>query len=163
MSKFKELNTYVNTIAQMICNNQNLCKLLYFNTKDALGEDDLEDPAELLINKNILFHNSVPSENDKAKSVLSIVLNDFENDGSIYLRKNVITFNILIHNDLWLLENGEFRVFKIMEELDTLFNKVHNQNDLSIVSKLTFRNANHLWANYKYSGYCMNYGIWNFN
>lgn len=163
MSKFRELNTYVSTIAQMICENQNLCKLLYFNTKDALKKDDIENTVELLINKNILFHNSVPAESDEAKSVLSVILNDFENDGSIYFRKNLITFNILIHSDLWLLEEGDFRVFKIMEEIDNTFNKLHNSNNSGMISRLTFKNANHIWANYKYSGYCLNYGIWDFS
>ncbi|MBZ9688386.1 hypothetical protein G9F72_018820 [Clostridium estertheticum] len=159
MSKFKELNIYVQEISKKLCANQNLCKLLYYNSKDALKKEDFEDAGDL-INKNILFCNSVPPETE-SKTVLSIILNDFENDGSVYIRKNTISFNILTHTDLWLLDDGTFRVFSIMEELDTTFNMVHNKNSADSIGRLNFKNANHIWANNKYSGYTLNYGIWN--
>lgn len=159
MSKFKELNNYINDILIDLISNDNLTKLLEYNTPDALESPSLKSP-ESLINKNIFTFNHVPAS-DKAKSIISVILDDFENNESVYFRKNNIVFNILVHNDLWLLENNDFRVFKIMEEIDNTYNIIHTKNDNFRVHRLEFVRANHLWATNEYSGYTLKYKIWN--
>lgn len=157
MSKFKELNDYINKVATSLLNNQNICKLLYYTDKDPLAKEDIEDTITLF-NNNIFPFNYVPSE-DKKTCIISIVLDDFSNDGGIHFRKGNISFNIICHKDLWQTESG-LRPFLIMEEIDTMFNKVHYKNlDYAKIGigGLVFEDAHALWNSNIYSGYQVTY------
>ncbi|MBU3142209.1 hypothetical protein [Clostridium sp. CF012] len=156
MSKYKEMNTFIKEISKMICANQTICKLLHYDTPDALAMPDLEDAAERLINKKILFCNSVPD--DEAISILSIVMTNISNDGiNPYIRGYNIVFTILVHSSLYVLNEGDLRVVGIMSELDDMFNFVHNKNSTVKMKGLRDEGAQHTWASKDYNGYTLTY------
>ncbi|MBW9145756.1 hypothetical protein KTC92_02550 [Clostridium sp. CM027] len=160
MSKYKEMNKFIKDISKMICENQTICKLLYYNTPDALDMPDIEDAA-LLINKNILFCNSVPGD-DEAISILSIVMTNIENDGkNPYIRGYKIVFTILVHSSLYVLDEGDLRVVGIMSELDDMFNAIHNSSSPDKMKRLRDEGAQHTWASKNYNGYSLIYSTFN--
>ncbi|MCY6958275.1 hypothetical protein [Clostridium brassicae] len=154
MSKFKELNQYIFDIENLLLKNQKLCKLLYYPHKDALEKGDIKD-TDILINNNIFPFNYIPTD-DEQKCIISIILDDFRNDGSVHLRKGTISFNIICHKDLWATDLG-LRPFLLMEEIDTIFNKVHNRQAVKSLGGLVFQDAHALWNSNIYSGYQLIY------
>jgi len=161
MSKYKEMNSFIKEISKMICDNQTICKLLHYNTPDALLKPDLEDAAETLLNKKILFCNSVPGD-DEAISTLSIVMTNIKNDGkNPYIRGYRIVFTILVHSSLYVLNEGDLRVVGIMSELDDMFNLVHNKTSLKKMNRFLDEGAYQTWASNEYNGYTLNYSTMN--
>jgi hypothetical protein len=161
MSKYKEMNTFIKEISKMICANQTICKLLNYDIPDALAMPDLEDAAETLINKKILFCNSVPGD-DEAISILSVVMTNIKNDGANpYIRGYSIVFTILVHSSLYVLNEGDLRVVGIMSELDDMFNVIHNNSSAVKMKRLRDEGAQHTWASKMYSGYSLRYSTFN--
>lgn len=159
MSGFKELNDYLDKTLLYILQSDKICKLLTYNTPDAISKSSIEDRSTLIF-KNIYPYNYIPSEDkeiDQEKTIISVILNDFSNaDDGVYFKKGFITINVLTHNNLWRINEG-YRPFIIMEELENHLNKLHNKNNNIGMGGSLFNDANYLWASYSYSGYTVRY------
>lgn len=135
-----------------LISSQNLCKYLYYNEDDPLSQPTIDDISILLFN-NLYITPVVPTITDVAKSLITIVLDDFRLE-NIVLKNSKIVFNVLIHLDLWTMSGtGKLRPYSIMSEIDKLFN---NQNLLGI-GNLEFVNAKWIAANEKWHGYQISY------
>lgn len=160
MSAFQELNDYVNKTMTYILENDNICNLIAYNDSTPLSHDPLSQEDRLnLISKKIYPFNYIPNEDqlkEQEKTIISIILEDFSNDGNLYFKKGYITINVLCHNNLWRTDSG-YRPFLIMEELEKSFNKIHNKENTIGIGGTYFQSANYLWANYNYSGYTVRY------
>lgn len=165
MSGFNELNEYINKTLTYILESDKICNLLTYNTADALSKPVIEDRSELIF-KNIYPFNYIPSEDnnvDEEKTVINVILEDFSSgENNSYFKKGFITLNILTHKNLWKVNEG-FRPFLIMEELESKFNKLHNDKNSIGIGGSTFQTANYMWANYAYSGYSVRYKAWSFS
>lgn len=157
MSGFKELNDYINKTLYYILESDDICKLLAYNTPDALNKDDIEDKSSLVMNNIFPFVYVPPDEdNDEKKCIISVILEDFSNDGSSYFKKGFITINIICHQDLWKVDDG-FRPLLIMQSLELKFNKLYNKHNGLGIGGSTFESASHCWFSKDYSGYSVRY------
>lgn len=149
MSRFLELNQNVKIIVDTILSGQNLCKLLYYPSKSPLLEADLSDTSILLFS-SIFPTPFTPTIEEDAKSIITIVLDDFAlgRDNNAF-KTSKIVFNVLIHLDLWLLDDTKIRPYSILNEIDTLF----NQQRIATIGKLEFVSSRWISVNNKWHGY----------
>lgn len=167
MAHFEELNTYIFDIINKILENENLCKLLYYTDKKPLRNNNLtQEQKDELIKNNIYAYSFVPVDNDE-RVIINIILDNFNNNGSDFFKAGLIKFNILVCNNLQITNEG-LRVFKIMSELDKMFNSVNYRNfskqrPTKSFGGNHFVNCNALWANNKYTGYTLVYDCMNFS
>lgn len=137
MAYYEELDEILNVIiGQYILTNQNICKLLYYYPKDydlsydPLANEDIEDTSKLLLDCIYPLPKSPDAETEQ-KGFLTVVLTggDYMRNQNGYRTVRVV-FDIVFHLKSWIIKKS-FRPYKILSELDKMFN---NQNpDLPII------------------------------
>jgi len=158
--KFEELNDNINTILTTILLNQNLCKYIYYNTSSPLSESDITNTANAILFKNLFPYPIIPLSQDSAKTLVTIILDDFSlgrNNSSFKVSK--VVFNILCHIDLWKIDGSKLRPLSILSEIDTLF----NEQRIVGIGKLNFDSCRWISANDKFQGYSIRYKNYEFN
>lgn len=158
--RFEELNENINTVLMTMLGSQNLCKLLYYNDNNPLSMPDLTDTGVVLF-QNLFITPIVPKIEDTAKSLITVVLDDFSlGRTNTAFKTSKITFNVLIHIDLWMmLGTGKLRPYSILNEIDKLF----NQQRILGIGKLEFSNARWMGISDAWQGYQVNYKVVGFN
>ena len=155
-SSFLSVEKDAALILDRIASNQNLQKLLYYNTKDALSRQSLtEEQFQSLIENNIKF---VPKiKVDKlVETYLLINFDAFQTTYNPEFRDNIIEFDIICHIDQWMLRDFKLRPFRIAAELDSMLDKKHLTNMgqmefLSLDSKVV--------ENDEFAGMCLRYRV----
>lgn len=112
-------------IVEKILDNNKFLKLLYYKTKDALRLPELtEEEKESLINKNILSHPYIPTE-DEVENYVQILFDNFtQNKTNPQYVDNMIVVTLLCHKDTWILENWNLRLYAMANEvMNMLSNK----------------------------------------
>ena len=152
MNKFGVLNDNMTNIITKLTENQNLCKLLYYNSQYPLQEPDID--GSLLLYNNIYPYPIGTDTITEQKSLINVVFDDFKISGNSYFANNMITFAVLCHTDLWKIEEGaNIRIFSILQEIDNLFNGSHVMG----IGGLNFNSCNLVWATKNYVGYRVSY------
>lgn len=143
-------------IVDKICKNDNLKKLLYYNTKDCYNRPKLTDEqTQELMNKNILI---VPKlyVDPEALVYLMIHLDNFSPTTNTEFRDNMVEFDIICHFDSWNLGDFKLRPFMIASELDSMFNK----SRLTGIGLLEFAGCSEMVLNDEFAGLCLRYYTW---
>ena len=111
-------------IMDKILSNNNLKKLLYYNSRDALHKKDLTEEESLsLINSHIKTVPKLYIDND-IRCYIIITFSNFTMDvTNPEFRDNTITFHIICHYDQWQLEDFMLRPFRVAAELDKMLDK----------------------------------------
>ena len=158
MSRFQELNENIMSVLLKMIDNQNLCKLLNYNSYSPLSEADIPDTSSLLFDKIHPFP-FTPKVDSVATSQINVMFDNFQigKDNPAF-KNNQLTFIILCHSLLWRMD-GILRPFAIMKEIDTLFNYTNGIG----IGKMQFVSGNLMWVNENYSGYRVSYKIYDFN
>ena len=114
---------------------KNICKLLYYTEKDPLSQptqnridaqkpvptfNDIQDVTEYIMNKRVLLVPRVPAEDERG-SFIVVILDNFKVSENKQFKPHKIVFDVLVHNDDWLLNNS-LRPYVIMQEIDNIFN-----------------------------------------
>ena len=158
-------NTFL--IANKIMQNQKICRLLKYPTRDPFKEIDpytnKSQPdvnGEDLIHKQILI---VPKVFDDSTEKMSYVISVFD-DFTVNLlnpefKISTIRFDIACPYDEWILNDRSLRPYLIMEEIDKMFNQVK----LKGIGNLQFYRADNLTLSPWIGGYSMKYKINEFN
>ncbi|GFN32598.1 hypothetical protein [Paenibacillus xylaniclasticus] len=160
MTKFEEMNEYINSILTWLTDNQNLCKLIYYNDINPLRKPDLndEDRIELTLDK-ILPLPKIPSDRlVNENSYLLVYLDNIEKGGNIYFKDSLLCFDIICNLNLWRMV-GRLRPYAIMHELDEMFN---NKSTLG-VGKTQFYRSRMVWYSKDFCGYSLQYRICDFS
>lgn len=118
-SSFLSLEKDFSIIANKLLNNDNLCKMLYYDQPDCLKAKKLTDEEKLsLINHQIKILPLITIENNCPNQVI-INMTDFTpNPTNPEFRDCKIIFNILCHPDHWNMGNFALRPYKIAGEID---------------------------------------------
>lgn len=135
INNFSGLNDYVKKILRKILNSDDLCKLIYYDIKDISDKEITNEQKLTMINgdekdRRIFPYPFIPGTTVETKTVLS-----FYFDRLRLARNNKefnfgeIIFDIFSHEDIWLMEDFEVRVYSIMSEIDKIFN---NTDELGI-------------------------------
>lgn len=153
-SSFLSVEKDLGTITDAFLKNNNLKKLLYYNTPSALKRKVLtEEESYNLIGKNIKIVPKLYIDG----SVLTYVIISFDNfttnATNPEFRDNIVSFDIICHFDQWQLEDMQLRPYRIAAEIDTMFNDKH----LSGIGTLQFLGANQIILNDEFAGLTVMY------
>ena len=153
-SSFLSIDKDAAIIMDMILKNENLKKLLHYNSRDSIKKPKLtEDESLALFNKNIKM---VPKIYIDGPALNYLIVN-FDNfvptASNPQFRNNLIEFDIICHFDQWQLEDFQLRPYRIAAELDSMFCDKH----LTGIGTLEFFSANQLNLTDEYGGLCLMY------
>ena len=124
MGRFSELNQNVNYVAELLLENENLMKLIKYDTSDPLSSTPVTTPNSLLFDRIFPTPKSVNAITEK-KTLLTYVFSNGKLENNLKFKKSKLIFNIISHIDLWKI-NGNIRVYSIIDELDNIFNELRS-------------------------------------
>ncbi len=153
-SSFLSVEKDMAIIVEYLLKNDNLKKLLYYTSPDALVQPKLTEEQSIeLFGKNIKIIPKLYVDH----SVLAYIIISFDNfvgnRTNPEFRDNVIEFDIICHFDQWNLGDFKLRPYRIAAELDTMLN---NQR-LTGIGKLEFLGANQIILTDEFAGLCLMY------
>ncbi len=160
--QLSQIGNILSNIGNKLIQNQILLKCLAYDSEDALSQPDLgiQDIIELIgkgdnprtqqkvfkvpFNKNIV---------EEAHSELRFFLPSF-NPNNLYLSEVLISFQIIVYNNLWELSNNQMRPFIMINEILKDFNGY----DINSIGELKLNVPIRIitW-NSEYSGYEINF------
>ena len=154
-------------IANKLMSDQELCRLLKYQTKDPLKKIDPITKKEQpdvdgvdLINKQILIVPKVFDDSTEKMSYVIAIFDDFiVNQVNAEFKVSTIRFDIACPYDEWILNEHSLRPYLIMQRIDSLFNKAK----LAGIGTLQFWRADNLTLSPWIGGYSMRYKINEFN
>ncbi len=153
------MNKYINETVLKLIANQNLCKLLKFNSNNPYAEIDIMDTGELIYSK-IFPYSHVPETDKEVGSYLCIILDRFRLTSNQAIKSGQLNIDIIVHNDLWRMNGtGEMRPYAIMHEVDEALNGKIRVG----IKDLTFSDCRHVRYNQSYSGFQLTYSIQSVN
>lgn len=156
---FTDVGSNLRAILNRILKNDNLVKLIYYNDSSVSGKANLTDSEKsLLINDQIKIVPKLPKDTDQ-KTYLVIQMDQFAPvSEDTTFRSFLLSFDIICPADSWVMDDYMLRPFKIMQEIDSLFNlsKLHS------LGPVTFTSANQIVINEDLMGYSMYYSVYDF-
>lgn len=155
-SAFLSVEKDLEIITDYILKNNNLKKLLFYNSKDALKKPNLtEDQSLLLFKKNIKIVPKVYLEEEMINYIVISFDNFIENNFNPEFRDNLIQFDIVCNYENWHLQDFQLRPYRIAAELDSMLNKKH----LTGIGKLEFFTGVNLQINSNFGGFSLVYKV----
>lgn len=147
-------------IINKLISNQRICRLLKYSVRDPFSSE-LEDVDGLqLINKQILMVPKLYDDDNWKVSYISAVFENFViNELNPEFKYAVLRFDVACPYDEWLLDDNSLRPYRLMEEIDTMF----NGSKLSGIGTLQFHRTDLLNISPQLGGYVMRYNINDFN
>ena len=153
-SAFLSVDKDLEIITDYILKNNNLKKLLFYNSRDALKRPNLtEDQSLLLFEKNIKIVPKVYLEEEMINYLVISFDNFIGNDFNPEFRDNLIQFDIVCNYENWHLQDFQLRPYRIAAELDSMLNKKH----LTGIGKLEFFTGVNLQINSNFGGFSLVY------
>lgn len=157
-STFKTAQADLFKIVDKLMTNEDLKKLLYYSTSDALERENLTDAESIqLIGNNIRVVPKLQLDDEVETYVIITFDNFITNQNNPQYRDNTISFDILSHFDNWSLKDYELRPYKIMGEIDGML----NNKSLNGIGKIDFVNASQLILSNDLGGYSLLYRVIN--
>lgn len=157
-ANFSTVENDLSKLIEKIFSNQNILKMLYYNTSDCLLKDDITD--DIIINEisqnNVRIVPKLEIPENKG-SYLIITFDQFSPNGSNpEFLDNMIIIDVLCPIDTWMMDSYMLRPFKIMHELNSLLDK----SKFNGIGKVNFVGANLLNLG-DYTGYQLSYLVMN--
>ncbi|BDR74189.1 hypothetical protein K144316041_p20280 (plasmid) [Clostridium tetani] len=159
MGRLKELNDDINKIITLISKDQDLCKLLtIYDKSNVLEQPDINNTLIELNNKEVISTNRHFPISEKADVKLNIIIGKLKPSKGGYFKFNNITFEILVHNDLWDVKDG-IRALYIADRLEYILS---NNRELSI-GELEFSDGDFITKTELFQGYYISFKAVNFS
>lgn len=184
VGRFLELDRVIRKIAQDLTDVEHsdpkiresarkICKLLYYTEKNPLEQPTDErknrDPVvpcpefitlteakTYIIDKRLKLVPQVPAEEERGAFIV-VILDGFNLSENKQFKVNRIVFDVLCHEDDWLLDNS-LRPYLIMQQIDNIFN-----NKKLSIGKVEFDSARSVVLSSTLLGYNMVYKDASFN
>ena len=157
MANFEWLDKNINDVFDKIYANQNLCKLLFYDSDNPLAEATIANTKVLYTNKKkrkLFPYFFTPDLKDVQTTTLHVCFKDFKLSDNIFFKPAKVDFYIVCHEYLWELNTGDgdihLRPFAILHELDLTFNR---QRTIGL-GKNNFSSLAPIYYNNKFSGFC---------
>lgn len=148
MVNLKLLSPNLVSIIKEVLNNQNLCKLIYYNEKEPIAQENISDAKSVLFLKTILpypFSDTLTEDT----SQLRIYYPGGQFNGNHTVEDTTLHFDIIIAKNLWLIkvdDEEKLRPYEILSEILNTF----RDNRIVGVGKVQFDNFKHYVVNEKY-------------
>lgn len=149
LSSEKDLEIIINYLFK----NENLKKLLYYNSKDCLKKPKVSDEKLVeMFGKNIKIVPKLTVDNDVLTYIV-VSFDSFTPSDNPEFRDNIIEFDIICHFDQWLLDDMKLRPMRIAAEIDTMI----NNKRLTGIGKVDFLGASQIILTEEFGGLCLLY------
>lgn len=153
-------------IANKISQNQKLCRLLKYQSRDPFEDEDPitgkaqpdVDGIELL-NKQILIVPKIYDDSNEKMSYVIVVFDNFVVNFNEEFKTDFVRFDIACPYDEWLLNDKSLRPYLMMQYIDEMFNK----KKIAGIGNLQFYKASPLTLSSWVGGYSMRYRVSEFN
>jgi hypothetical protein len=153
--RFEKLNDYMGEILISLVESDNLSKLIYYNTEDALRQLSLSNPYQLIHTK-VFPYTYVPPTDDEANVYLTVSFRQFKKYNSSF-KIGYLYVNILCHKNLVSIYEGS-RIYSMMNEVENVLNEKR-----IAIGKLLFDYGDELTVSDSYTGYFLRYEICDLN
>jgi hypothetical protein len=113
LANFEWLDDNINDIFDKIYDNQNLCKLLYYDVSNPYTQPDIVDTTVLRTDKNkqkLFPYLFAPDIVDKQKTTLHVCFKDFRLSDNIMFKPAKVDFHVVCHELLWDLKLGDNKI-----------------------------------------------------
>ena len=153
-SAFLSVEKDLNQLVTLFLKNNNLKKLLYYTTSDALSQAPLTEEQSIeLLNNNIKIIPKIYVDG----SVLNYILITFDtftpNNTNPEFRDNILSFDVICHFDQWNLGDFKLRPYRIAAEIDSMI----DNEKFSGIGTLHFLGCNQLILNDEFAGLTLMY------
>ena len=158
-ANFSTVEKDFSDITGRIMANETILKLLYFNSSDCLSNKNLVITPEIIgevVKDNLRIVPSVKVPENKGSYIIITFDSFTENPHNPEFMNNVVLMDVLCPEDTWMMDSYMMRPFRIMHELQHLF----NDRPLNGIGKVCFLGANLLNLG-DYSGYQMTFSVIN--
>ena len=157
--QFKLMGKNLILICNMLLQDQDLCKLLLYTTKNPLSEPTIVD-TDSLMNKNIRVIPKMPDEASEKGSFVTVLLDEFVVDeDNEQVKAITIRFDVICPLDEWVLNTDSLRPFLIMNQIQEKFQGAR----LNGIGTLKFIGADRVSFSDYYGGYSMVFTNHGFN
>ena len=159
--RFNVMGTNAFNMANKLMQNQRICRLLKYQTRDPFDEDKYEDvDGVLLLNKQIMITPKIWDESTEKTSYIIALFDNFViNPMNPDFKLSTISFDVACPYDEWVLNGQSLRPYLIMERIDRMFNGAQ----MSGIGTLQFVRADRNVFTSQIGGYTMKYQINEFN
>jgi len=157
---FTSLAVDLQIIMNKIIKNDNICKLLYYDGPDALSRPNLTpEQKSALIGKNIKVVPTIEKDQDTTNMIIIQFDRFFPNnqDDNVYIQFT-ISFDVLCYSKTWVMDDYMLRPYKIMSELNSIF----NMSKLRSSGPINFAGSTSLLINENLVGYTMMYNVYDY-
>lgn len=148
-------------IANKLMQNNKLCRLLKYQTRDPLDPEKHSDvDGVTLLNKQIMIVPKIWDESTEKVSYVVALFDSFTtNIVNPDYKIDVISFDVACPYDEWVLNGRSLRPYLIMAEIDKMFNGAQ----MAGIGTLEFVRADRNVFTPQIGGYTMKYSINEFN
>ena len=155
---FESAGKDLKSISFKLLTSQNLLKLMYFPSEDALSKTDIDaDTKKIVLKTCVKRIPQIPTTTDLYSYVVVIFDHFIPNATNPAFRDNLVIFDVLCPLETWEMDDYMLRPYKMMHEIDTLF----NGQKMNGIGRMEFISADSLVLNNDLAGYTLNYKVIN--
>ena len=153
-SSFLSIEKDFALIANEMLKNQDLMKLIYYTQPDCLKADDLtQEQIFSLLNNQIRIVPKIDITEHCPNQVIITFDHFIPNANNPEFRDCTVSFDVLCHPDHWNLGNFQLRPYKIIGQIDAMF----NNKKLTGIGTLQFLGCDNLVLNEQLMGLTASY------
>lgn len=157
-SNFDTAGKDLSSIMFKVLENQNLLRLLKYTTPDSLSMPILTTAERMeMINTHVKIVPKLPIAEEVGSYIIILFDTFTPNMTNPMFRDNVIIFDIICHTDTWVMDDYMLRPYKIMNEIDKMF----NNSKLNGIGKVDFVASNSLILTSELAGFTIMYKVIN--
>jgi hypothetical protein len=151
-------NKYIDDILTQVKKNENLMKLIFYNSMDALNKVNLTpQEKDSLIYTKIFPYRFIPTISDTACSYLNLGFGNFREISNVF-QAGKIGFYMVSYKELWKM-NGGLRPVFMLEEIKEVAKSLEGLG----LGRLKLTNSDEYMYNNNFTGYFALYEIVDFN
>lgn len=159
--RFAVMGTNTFNIANKLMQNQRLCRLLKYQTRDPFDKEKYADVDGVdLLNKQIMIIPKIFDDSTEKTSYVVAIFSGFTvNALNPDYKLSTVRFDIACPYDEWVLNDKSLRPYLMMQEIDDMF----NGTQMAGIGTLQFVRADSIVLTPQIGGYSMLYNINEFN
>lgn len=150
-------NAYM--ILEKMSDNQRLCRLLEYSSRNPFSKEYKDLDGLDLINKRFYIVPKISNEDAEKKSSIVVQFDNFVVNSNPEFKITTLRFDIICPYSCWFLDDTSLRPYLIMNEIDSMFNGAK----IAGIGTLQFSTANIFNVDENLGGYTMTYRINEFN
>lgn len=137
-SSFLSLDKDLSLIVDKLMQDERLCRLLYYPTKDCINQNNLTSEQKVqLFTKQISIVPKITIDPEIYNYLIVSFDSFLPNDTNPQFRNNTLGFDIINHFSTWVINDSQIRPYRIAAEIDTILSEIK----LTGIGKLEFYGA----------------------